>query len=89
MNQDKQDAIFDATRKCFNFDKFQTEEYIEQDKIHSASAIGSLDVAYRIWKGRGKIFNLPQNPTLDMLGDAYQAGFIDGVYWYKKGKHGS
>jgi hypothetical protein len=89
MKQDKQDAIFDTTRKYFNFDKFETDDYIEQDKIHSASGIGALDVAYRIWNGRGKIFKLPQNPTLDMLGDAYQAGFINGVDWYKKGKNGS
>jgi hypothetical protein len=88
MKQEQRDVSFDLWRKYFDFEKFDTSKYMEQDAIHSASGIGSLDTALRIFKGRGEIFNLPDNPTIDMLSDAYQAGFVNGANWYKEYKKG-
>ena len=80
---DKQDAQFDLWRKYVDFEDFNVEEYMEQNEIHSKSAIGDSNVAMRIFKGRGKIFRLPENPTIDMLCDAYRAGFVEGANYYK------
>ena len=89
MNE-KLDATFDLNRRYWDeaFEKgFDSKLYQRKLQIDSEGSKRSQSIAYNIWKIRNSVFgDLPQNPILDMLGEAYTIGFKHGAEFIERGK---